>query len=136
MVRANHPITRADLTLDAYVSCSHALITITNLPGSPIVNSFKSHVDQALEKLGVKRRVMLKIPQFLAAPFIVAQTDFVLTLPRRIAALIADTANLVVLEIPLQIDRYGYQQVWHERRDYDPLQSWFRELVASQTQHL
>jgi DNA-binding transcriptional LysR family regulator len=68
VVRANHPITQIDLTIDAYVSLSHALITITNLPGSPVVNSFKSHIDRALEELGVKRRVTLKIPQFLAAP--------------------------------------------------------------------
>jgi DNA-binding transcriptional LysR family regulator len=136
VVRANHPITQIDLTLDAYISCSHALITISNLPGSPVVNSFKSHVDRALEELGVKRQVMLKIPQFLAAPFIVAQTDLVLTLPRRIATLIADTANLSIVEMPIQISKYNYQQIWHDRRHDAPLHRWFRELVALQTQQL
>ncbi len=136
VVRANHPITQIDLTIDAYISWSHALITITNLPGSPVVNSFTSHVDQALAELGVKRQVMLKIPQFLAAPFVVAQTDLILTLPRRIATLIADTANLAIVEIPMQISRYSYQQIWHERRHDALLHLWFRDLVASQTQQI
>lgn len=136
VVRADHPIAQVDLTLDAYVAYPHALVTVTNLPGGSIVHSFKSHVDQALEALGVERRVVLKIPQFLAAPFVVAQTDFILTLPRRIATLIADIANLTVLEMPIQISRYDYHQAWHERRNTDPLHCWFRELVASQTHHL
>jgi DNA-binding transcriptional LysR family regulator len=108
VVRADHPITKVEMTVDAYISWSHALITITNLPGTPTVNSFKSHIDRALEELGVQRQVMLKTPQFLAAPFIVTQTDLILTLPRRIAALIAATANLAIVEIPLpNIIKFG-----------------------------
>jgi DNA-binding transcriptional LysR family regulator len=135
VVRSNHPIiSSANLTLDAYISLAHALITITDFPGNPMINSFKSHVDRALAELGVQRRVVLKIPQFLAAPFIVAQTDLILTLPRRIALLIADTANLAILEIPIQIEKFSYQQIWHERRSYDPLHCWFRDIVAAQMQ--
>jgi DNA-binding transcriptional LysR family regulator len=137
VVRSNHPIlARDNLTLDHYISLSHALITISNFPGNAMINSFKSHVDLALAELGLKRRVVLQIPQFLAAPFVVAQTDLILTLPRRIAVLVADTANLAILEIPIQIEKFSYQQIWHERRSYDPLQRWFRDLVATQSQCL
>jgi DNA-binding transcriptional LysR family regulator len=136
VVRANHPITQMEMTVDAYISCDHALITITNLPGTAVLNSFKSHIDRALEQLGAQRRVVLKIPQFLAAPFVIAQTDLILTLPRRIANLIANTANLAIIEIPIPDVGYNYSQIWHERRHYDPFHIWFRELIASQTQQL
>jgi DNA-binding transcriptional LysR family regulator len=136
VVRANHPlvqhpgtgIAQTDVTLDSYIAWPHALITISNSLSSP--------VDRALGELGLQRRIMLRIPQFLAAPFIVAQTDFILTIPRRIALLIASTANLQVLELPIPLNRFGYPQVWHERHQADPFHSWFRQLVISQTSQL
>jgi DNA-binding transcriptional LysR family regulator len=128
VVRANHPIAQTEVTLDSYIAWPHALITINNSLSSP--------VDRALAELGLKRKIMLRIPQFLAAPFIVAQTDFILTIPRRIALLIASTANLIVLELPIPMSRFGYLQIWHERHQADPFHSWFRQLVISQTSHL
>jgi DNA-binding transcriptional LysR family regulator len=128
VVRVNHPISQTEVTLDSYIAWPHALITINNSLGSP--------VDRALAELGLQRKIMLRIPQFLAAPFIVAQTDFILTIPRRIALLIASTANLQVLELPIPLNRFGYPQIWHERHQADPFHSWFRQLVISQTSQL
>jgi DNA-binding transcriptional LysR family regulator len=128
VVRVNHPIAQTEVTLDSYIAWPHALITINNSLGSP--------VDRALAELGLQRKIMLRIPQFLAAPFIVAQTDFILTIPRRIALLIASTANLIVLELPIPMNRFGYPQIWHERHQADPFHSWFRQLVISQTSQL
>ena len=136
VVRANHPITQADFTLESYVAWSHALITITNSPVSAIPQSPTNHVDTVLSRLGVKRRVMLKLPHFLSAPVIVAQTDLILTLPRRIAMLFAKYANLAVFEPPIELGQYNYMQIWHERLDCDPLHIWLREIIASQTQLL
>lgn len=136
VVRADHPITLTDVTVESYVAWSHALITITNSPVSAIPNSPTSHVDTVLSSLGAKRRVMLKLPHFLAAPLIVAQSDLILTLPRRIAMLYAKYTNLALLEPPLELGKYNYMQVWHERRHYEPLHIWLRGLIASQTQLL
>lgn len=136
VVRADHPITLHDFTLESYIAWSHALITITSSPVSAIPNSPNSHVDTVLSSLGVKRRVMLKLPHFLSAPLIVQETDLILTLPRRIAMLFAKYANLAVLEPPIELGKYNYMQVWHERHHYDPLHIWLRELIASQTQLL
>lgn len=136
VVRADHPITQTNLTIESYVAWSHASITIPNSPASPILHSPIKHVDNALSNLGVKRRVMLKLPHFLAAPVIVAQSDLILTLPRRIAIMFAEYVNLAILEPPIDFGQYDYMQFWHERRDRDPLHIWLRELIASQTQLL
>ncbi len=136
IVRADHPITQTDFTIESYVAWSHALITITNSSVSAIPNSPVSHVDTVLSDLGVKRRVMLKLPHFLSAPVIVAQTDLILTLPRRIAMLFATYTNIAMLEPPIELGKYNYLQIWHERLDCDPLHIWLRELIASQTQLL
>lgn len=136
VVRADHSITQTDLTVESYIAWSHALITITNSPVNAIPNSPVSHVDTVLSALGVKRRVMLKLPHFLSAPVIVAQTDLILTLPRRIAMLFAKYANLAMLEPPIELGQYNYSLIWHERCDRDPLHIWLRQLIASQTQQL
>ncbi|GAA6617122.1 LysR substrate-binding domain-containing protein [Scytonema sp. NUACC26] len=136
VVRANHPILKTDFTVESDVAWSHALITITNSPVNAIPKSPTSHVDTLLSGLGVKRRVMLKLPHFLAAPIIVAQSELILTLPRRIAMLFANYTNLTLLEPPLELGTYNYTQVWHERSHNDQRHIWLRELIASQTQYL
>jgi DNA-binding transcriptional LysR family regulator len=136
VVRADHPITQTDFTIESYIAWSHALITITNSAISAIPNSPTSHVDTVLSGLGVKRRVMLKLPHFLSAPLIVQETDLILTLPRRIAMLFAKYTNLAILEPPIELGKYNYIQVWHERCHYDPQHIWLRSLIASQTQGL
>lgn len=135
VVRADDPIAQTDFTLESYIACSHVLITITNTSVNAIPKPI-SHVDTVLSGLGVKRRIMLKLPHFLSAPLIVQETDLILTLPRRVAMLFAKYTNLAVLEPPIELGKYNYIQVWHERCDYDPLNIWLRELVASQTQQL
>ncbi|WP_334880348.1 LysR family transcriptional regulator [Nostoc sp.] len=132
VVRADHPITQTDLTIESYVAWPHAFITPINaIPGST-----KTRVDTVLEGLGVKRRVMLKLPHFLSAPLIVAQTNLIVTLPSRIAMLFAEYTNLAILKPPIELGKYSFLQIWHERCDRDPLNIWLRELIASQTQHL
>ncbi|BAZ31339.1 transcriptional regulator, LysR-family protein [Cylindrospermum sp. NIES-4074] len=128
IVRADHPITQKPFTIESYIAWSHALITITN--------SSVSHVDTVLSSLGVKRRVMLKLPYFLSAPVIVSQTDLILTLPRRIAMLFAQYTNLTILEPPIELGKYNYMQIWHKRLDCDPLNIWLRQLIVSQTHPL
>ncbi|NEU75049.1 LysR family transcriptional regulator [Hassallia byssoidea VB512170] len=132
VIRADHPIAQTNFTLESYIALPHGFITPANIVPSPT----KTHVDNVLSNLGVKRRVMLKIPHFLSVPLIVQQTDLIFTLPRRIAMLFAKYTNLAVLEPPIELGNYNYIQVWHERCHYDPQHIWLRELVASQTQQL
>jgi len=125
LVRADHPVTQSEFTIEAFLSWSHALITVTH--------SRMGYIDAVLEKLGVKRRILLRLPHFLSAPLIVAKTDLILTLPRRLAMLFAEFANLSVIDPPIELDEFNYIQVWHKRRQHEPMHIWLRELIASQT---
>ncbi|KAB8314612.1 LysR family transcriptional regulator [Tolypothrix campylonemoides VB511288] len=124
IVRADHPVTQSEFTLEAFLAWSHALITVTN--------SRMGYIDAVLKKLGVKRRILLRLPHFLSAPLIVAKTDLILTLPRRLAMLFAEFANLCLLDPPVELDKFNYIQVWHKRRQHEPMHTWLRELIASQ----
>jgi DNA-binding transcriptional LysR family regulator len=125
IVRAGHPITQSDLTIETFLAWSHALITVTN--------SRMGYMDTLLEELDMKRRILLRLPHFLSAPLIVARTDLILTLPRRLAIFFAEFANLSVLDPPIELGSFNYIQVWHKRRQHEPVHTWLRELIASQT---
>lgn len=126
VVRADHPVTTSAFTIDSYLAWPHALITITN--------SNKGYTDAFLEKLGAERRILLRLPHFLSAPLIVAKTDLILTLPQRLARLVSEFASLAILEPPIQLDEFSYIQLWHKRRQHEPMHIWLRELIARETQ--
>ncbi len=133
IVRKDHPILQEKISLESYVAYPHALIS-TGSPTHSIQRSSKSHVDQALEKLGVTRRITLKLPHFFSAALVISQTDLILTLPYRIALLYLNVTNIALFDPPLDLGKYNYMQIWSKHCDHVPLQVWLRNLISSQTQ--
>lgn len=111
-----------ELGLETYVRLSHALISPRG--------SGPTYVDDALAARGLERRIALRVPFFLAAPPIIAGSDLVLTLPRRIAELFARTHPLRILSPPLPLSGFSVHLVWHERDDADPGHRWLRRAMA------
>ncbi|MDR0770649.1 MAG: LysR family transcriptional regulator [Burkholderiales bacterium] len=70
------------------------------------------------------------VPYFLAAPLVLAQTDFVLTLPRKTAEHFAEIAPLVVLPYPVPSRTYFARLIWHHRVHHDPAIQWLRSLFV------
>jgi len=121
VVRKDHPNVGEALTLEEYVSLSHALISPRGRKGG--------YVERELAKLGLSRRVALTVPHFLVAPMVVAQSDLVLTLPERLAKIFASMLPLRVVDPPLPVPGFNVSQVWHERQQHDPAHVWLRGLI-------
>jgi len=122
LLRAGHPAAAEPLTLDRFVALDHALISTTGRGLGP--------VDSALERIGRRRRVALRIQHFLAAPWLIAASDLILTLPRRLGQWAAPQAGLALLEPPLDVGTTALAQAWHARRHHDPAHAWLRGLMA------
>jgi DNA-binding transcriptional LysR family regulator len=122
VVRRGHPRINKRLTLKQYAELPHALIGV-GTPGRGVV-------DTALEERGLERHVALRVGHFLAAPLIVAESDLVLTLPRRLAERFVRMAPLTLHEPPVELRGFALTAVWHERRQRDPAHRFLRELVA------
>jgi len=121
VVRKQHP-TRGRLTLTRYVELDHLLVAS---PGyGPGV------VDFALQAQGMQRRIALRVPHFLVAPAIVARTDLVLTVPRRVLEAV-DTSGLRIAKPPLPLESFGVHLVWHRRAERDPGATWLRDRIAA-----
>ncbi|MCL2872982.1 MAG: LysR family transcriptional regulator [Betaproteobacteria bacterium] len=76
------------------------------------------------------QEVAISVPYFLAAPLILAETDFLLTLPRQTAEHIAEMAPLVVLPYPTPSNTFFTRLVWHHRVHRDPAIQWLRSLFV------
>ena len=86
-------------------------------------------IDEWLAEKGLERRIALIVPHFLSAPFIVAKTDMLLSLPERIARQFVGLAPLSVLPVPIDLPVYELVMVWHPLRENDPAHRWLREQI-------
>jgi DNA-binding transcriptional LysR family regulator len=108
-------------TLKQYLDLPHAVIDTREGQQTP--------VDRCLTELGLKRRAGLHIPFFVPTILIIARTDLVLTLPRRLAKIIARIADVCVVEPPHEIKGFSYFMAWHPRLTAEPAHLWFRQQL-------
>ncbi len=121
VVRKDHPEIGEEMSLEQYVHMDHVSVSMSPKQGGI--------VDDWLAERGLQRRVTLKIPHFLVAPFIVAQTDMVLSVPRRLAKQFAHLAPLKILAPPMKLPINQVIMVWHPQDDKEPACAWLREQV-------
>jgi len=108
-------------TLKQYLQFQHALVE--TLEGQQTL------VDRPLAQLGAKRRVALSLPFFVPAIFAIAQTDLILTVPRKLAKITAAMAGIRVVEPPREIKAFPYFMAWHPRLTGEPAHAWFRDQL-------
>jgi DNA-binding transcriptional LysR family regulator len=75
--------------------------------------------------------VVLRIPHFLVAPLVIAESDFIITLPERVARTVAQRHQLVIRPTPLELPTFSFSQFWHQRNDADPGHRWLREQLVA-----
>jgi DNA-binding transcriptional LysR family regulator len=119
LVREGHPLGR--MTLREYASVEHLV--------AGAHDGYRSAVDELLAAEGLTRKIALRVPYFLAAPILVADTDLVLTVPSRVADLYAAMLPLRRLELPASLRGFDVHAVWHTRFDRDTAGCWLRKHV-------
>ncbi|QGZ64207.1 LysR family transcriptional regulator [Paraburkholderia acidisoli] len=125
-VRAKHPRIKKKLSLAHYLAERHVVVTPWSSEGSVI--------DAALLEQGHVRDVAVQLPSVMAAPFIVANSDMLLTLPRRAALQFADAASataLVLHATPFAAPPYRLNVFFHKRHASSPAHRWMREKLLT-----
>lgn len=88
IARVDHPEIGDKITARQFRQASHVLVT-TEGTGHEII-------EKHLIKNGVSPNISLRIPHFLAAPAIVANSDAIATIPGRLASTVANTQNIKI----------------------------------------
>lgn len=97
VARRKHPLLRKGrMTLDDFVSVPHVVMA----PGG----TDRVDIDEALALRGLSRRVAVTTPSFLALPFIVEQADVIGVLPQRLASRAAESARLILFDLPIDVE--------------------------------
>jgi DNA-binding transcriptional LysR family regulator len=111
------------ISLDDYVRLPHVLTSLR--PGRNV----RGVVDDALEKLGLRRSVVLTTPRFLAIPFMVASAPVIVTMHARLARRFAAELGLSVSPPPVELREVTVSLLWHASYDHDPVHKWLRQLL-------
>lgn len=122
LVADQHPRIAARLSKAAFAREGHVLVS-TSGTGHAIV-------DKLLDRAGVERNVVLRVPSFLGVARIVAETELIATVPRRYAEVMAVRERIRLLPVPHALPRYDVKQHWHERFHTDAGNAWLRRTVA------
>jgi len=108
-------------TLKQYLQLPHALVE--TLAGQQTL------VDRPLAQIGVKRSVALTVPFFVPAIYAIADSDLVLTVPRKLAKVTRGITGVKVVEPPRELKVFPYFMAWHSRLTGESAHSWFREQI-------
>ena len=119
--RKGHPRGTDPLTLDAFCALDHLLISASG-------GGFSGTIDEALAELGRERVVSVSIQSYALAPLVLAASDLICTLPRRLLSRFS--AELDLFAPPLDLTPFGIFVYWHPRMRKDPAHAWLREQVA------
>ncbi|WP_430259499.1 LysR family transcriptional regulator [Neorhizobium sp. IRS_2294] len=121
--RKGHPRIKDAATVEGFAGLEQVIV-------SPSGGSFYTPVDALLAAKGCQRRVAASAASFLVVPVMVASSDLVALVPRR---LLGTTGPLLdVMEVPWLSESFGVALIWHERSHGHQGQRWVRELI----QHL
>ncbi|WP_342394677.1 LysR family transcriptional regulator [Sinorhizobium numidicum] len=123
LMRAEHPAAAGKLTLDRFLALEHIVVSVPGLGPAP--------VDEALARLGRRRRVKLRVPNFFAAVEIAARADLVMTLPSSLARTAADMRRFVSLVPPLDLGHFAMSLAWHARHHDSPRHKWLRNTIVA-----
>ncbi len=117
MARKNHPALKQGLDLPTFLRLGHINVSHRKSGAGPI--------DVALDKLGKKRKVVMRGQHFLTVPSAIAKTDLVACLPYHLAK----HYDLAIYELPFDLPPVEYFLYWHVSADHDSAHRWMRDLI-------
>lgn len=122
MVRKGHPRVQRQITLAQFVQESHALVRNAGRT--------QEMFEGVLAQQGVRRRVVLDIGHFTSVPFVIAQSDLVVTVPAVVGEIYSTLGSLALIPPPIPTPSFDVMQHWHELLHHDPGHQWLRSEIA------
>lgn len=116
-VRRDHPSVGSKLTLEQYLELEHIHVSGRR--------EGIGHVDIALDRLGRRRKIKLRMKNYMSGPRVVASTNLALTIPRTLATM----HDMKILELPFSVASLDQYLYWHKSADLDQANMWMRGIL-------
>lgn len=121
LVSEGHPYKGKALSLNQYLRYRHVMIEMD--PNQQTL------VDRPLAEIGKRREIGLIVPYFLAGVMALRDTEFILTVPSRVAPQFLGRYPFRQVTAPSEIPRFQYLMAWHPRLEHEDLHKWFRDVL-------
>jgi DNA-binding transcriptional LysR family regulator len=119
VVRQGHPLAKGKVTPARYAAGGHVCVSRRGLDKGP--------VDEALEPLGLERRIVTIVGGFAAALILARASELIATVPERHTG--ALRAGMHSFSLPVPMPEITVSLLWHPRLDADPAHRWLRGCV-------
>ena len=124
LMKANHFLAGEEkLSMDQYLSTKHLRVAPMEAPIAPI--------DRALNQLNVERTISVRIDLITLSPFVLKNSNLVLTLPSKTAQRIAKTHNFKIVELPLELEKRNTKLIWHKELTKHPAYDWLKDKIIN-----
>ena len=128
-VWSGHPSLGATLTLDEFLSQPHLAFNFSDSGHASVADEYLAHN-------GYERRIVASTESFAAAPFLLAGTRLVTTVPRRLGERLGAAADIRLLELPFDVPLLCLKLAWSARYTSSPKHVWLREQLIEVAQGL
>lgn len=123
LMRRGHPASKRPLTPARYAALSHLVI-------APHGDE-RTKSDLVLAEQGLARHVAMTVSHFLVAPFIIAESELILTVSARVAKVLSRKLGLVTRPCPIAPASYDLTMVWPASAEFDAGHTWLRRTIES-----
>lgn len=133
LLRAGHPILK-EFNLETYLAGQHIWVSKTGMGVGVGMNPDNIQrlgwVDEALTRIGKKRRIYLFTRHYQAAILLAETSDLITTVPSRAICKQADNPHFVVKPPPFEIPPLDLNMAWSPLLQHNPAHQWMRRLIA------
>lgn len=122
LAREGHPRIKGRLTLGQFYSIGHVSVDRNSDSGRAIY--------QAVNPVGPKFRIKLLVQDMLIVPYIVANSNLIAIVPRRLASQFVKQLSVRLFPVPLKLPELEIALYWHQRTHLELASEWMRNTIS------
>lgn len=123
LMSQRHPLAQRSMSRSDYEQAWHILPT-------PQAVGERGTIDRTLREQGVVRRVLVQIPYFHMAPYMLMENQALFSCSRVFAAHYCQMLPLTLQRPPIEFEPFSFYLLWHDRSQLDPVSRWLRQFIA------
>jgi len=128
IVRKDNDLVEDKVSIDQYLNLQHVY-------PYPIASAH-SQLDDWLAQRKLARKISVMSQSYISAVSIITKTDFIMTLPRRVAESLCEGFNLRVVQAPVDFPTTQFNLIWHPLYETNSAKQWLRTQIMDISQQL
>ncbi|TDD98164.1 LysR family transcriptional regulator [Actinomadura rubrisoli] len=120
-LRPDHPCADGDLTAERFAQADHIIVSRRG--------RLKDPIDETLQGLRLRRRVVASAPTSTAALYLAAESGLVVAVPEHVCEPTLRVLGLRTRPLPFDLPPVPLVLAWHQRYDNDKAHAWLRGRI-------